>query len=32
MAQQLIAVMRATGTQGGGVVSELLDRQLRYGS
>ena len=27
MAKQLIAVMGATGTQGGGVVSELLDRQ-----
>ena len=27
MAQQLIAVMGATGTQGGGVVDELLTRQ-----
>ena len=27
MAKQLIAVMGATGTQGGGVVDELLDRQ-----
>ena len=27
MAKQLIAVMGATGTQGGGVVDELLARQ-----
>ena len=27
MAKQMIAVMGATGTQGGGVVDELLDRQ-----